>query len=105
LGKEQAVHSADPIQLDSQCGIRTVKEQHSVLLSAFREREEIEIDAGKVEHVDVAFLQLLVSSAKTAAAQQKRMRLTAISQPLRDALTRAGLGLSSSDDQITWARG
>jgi anti-anti-sigma regulatory factor len=56
-----------------------------------------------VEHVDVAFLQLLVSATKTAAALQKRMRLIAISQPLRDALTRAGLRLSSSDDQITWA--
>jgi anti-anti-sigma regulatory factor len=99
------VHSADPIQLESQCGIRTVGERHSALLGAFLEREEIEIDAGKVEHVDVAFLQLLVSAAKTAAAQQKRMRLIAVSQPLRDALRRAGLRLSSSDDQITWARG
>jgi phospholipid transport system transporter-binding protein len=99
------MHSADPIQLDSQCGIRAAKEHHGVLLGAFREREEIEIDAAKVEHVDVAFLQLLVSAAKTAAAKQKRMRLTAVSQPLRAALTRAGLRLSSSDDQITWARG
>ena len=99
------MHSADPIQLESQCGIRTAKEHHGALLNAFREREEIEIDAGKVEHVDVAFLQLLVSATKTAAAQQKRMRLIAVSQPLRNALTRAGLGLSSSDDQITWARG
>ncbi len=76
-----------------------------MLLSAFRERDEIEIDAAKVEHVDVAFLQLLVSATKTAAAQQKRMRLIAVSQPLRDGLTRAGLRLSPSDDQIIWARG
>ena len=76
-----------------------------MLLNAFRERDEIEIDAAKVEHIDVAFLQLLVSATKTAASQQKRMRLIAVSQPLRDALNRAGLRLSSSDDQITWARG
>ena len=99
------MQGTDPIRLQGQCGIQTVQEHQTALLRAFREREEIEIDAAGVEHVDVAFLQLLVSAAKTAAAQQKRMRLIAVSRPLRDALNRAGLRLSSSDDQITWARG
>ena len=76
-----------------------------MLLDAFRTRDEIEIDAAKVEHVDVAFLQLLVSATKTANASNKRLRLIAISEPVRGAMARAGLRLSSSDDQITWARG
>jgi len=99
------VQGTDPIRLQGQCGIQTVQEHQTALLRAFREREEIEIDAAGVEHVDVAFLQLLASATKAAAVLQKRMRLIAISQPLRDGLTRAGLGLSASDDQITWARG
>jgi anti-anti-sigma regulatory factor len=95
--------SGDPIRLQSHCGIQTTQEHLAAILSAFRARDEIEIDAAWVEHVDLTFIQLLVSAVKTAKASKKRMRLIAISEPLRAALARAGLRLSSANDQITWA--
>ena len=95
--------SADVIQLQSHCGIRTAQEHHAAVLGAFRARDAIEIDAGRVEDVDLTLLQLLVSATKTANASQKRFKLVGVSDPLRRALARAGLRLSSSDDQINWA--
>ena len=53
--------------------------------------------------LDITVIQLLASAAKTAKASRKRLRLIAVSEPLRDALARAGLPLASSDDHITWA--
>jgi anti-anti-sigma regulatory factor len=99
------VDSTNPVRLQSDCCVRTAREHHAALLSAFRGRDYIEIDAAGVEHVDLTLIQLLVSATKTAKTSRKRMRLIAASEPLRSALARAGLRLSSSEDQITWARG
>ena len=46
-----------------------------------RARDDIEIDAAGVEHVDLTLIQLLVSATKTAKTSQKRMRLIAVSEP------------------------
>ena len=95
--------SVDPIRLPDQCDIRTAHENHAAFLAAFRERDEIEIDAAMAEQVDLTFVHLLASAVKTAKASHKRIRLVAVSEQLRGALARAGLRLSASDDQITWA--
>jgi len=91
------VDNANPIQLQRDCSIRTVREHHAALLDAFRARDDVEIDAAAVEVVDLTFVQLLVSATKTANASNKRLRLIAISEPVRGAMARAGLRLSSSD--------
>ena len=95
--------SADPVQLQSPCGVQTARKHHAALFGALRARDAIEIDAAWFPHVDLTFIQLLASAAKTAKASRKRLRLIAVSEPLRDALARAGLPLASSDDHITWA--
>ena len=96
------MHSPEPVRLQSHCDIRSIAEQHAALLAAFRAGDEIAIDAGQVEQADLTLIQLLASAAKTATATQKRLRLTAVSESLRGALARAGVQLSSSDDQISW---
>jgi anti-anti-sigma regulatory factor len=88
--------------LQSDCNIRTAREHHRALVDAFQTGDEIEIDAGRVERVDLTFIQLLASAMKTAKASQKRCRLVSVSEPLRGALARAGVRLSPSDDQIMW---
>lgn len=94
----------DPFRLHSECDVRTARERHAELIDAFLDRNEVEIDAGGVEHADVTLIQLLISAARTAEASQKRMRILSISEPLRSVLARAGLRLSPSDE-IHWARG
>ncbi len=93
----------EPIKLRGVCDIRTSNERRAALLAAIAARDDVALDAAEVEHVDITFLQLLASAAKTAKASRKRLRLIAVSEPLRDALARAGFTHSSSDDQITWA--
>jgi len=91
------------IQMRGECDVRNVREHHAMILDALRDRDDLGIDASGVEHADITFVQLLVSAAKTGEAARKRVRLVAVSDPLRAAFARAGLGLSPSNDQITWA--
>jgi anti-anti-sigma regulatory factor len=94
------VNSAEPIRFQGRCDIRSAAANRTTFVDAFRDREQIDIDTDFVEQVDITFIQLLVSAARTAAASGKRMRLVGVSDPLRVALARAGLRLSPSDDQI-----
>ena len=95
--------SADPVQLQSPCGVQTARKHHAALFGALRARDAIEIDAAWFPHVDLTFIQLLASATRPAKASQTRLLLISVSTPLRRVRTRAGLRLSPSGDQITWA--
>jgi ABC-type transporter Mla MlaB component len=58
-----------PIQLDERMGIAQAKRLHSVLMTALSSGEPIAIDGTRVQQIDGATLQLLVSLWRTAAAQ------------------------------------
>ncbi len=69
-------------------------------MDAFRAGDEVEIDAGRAEYVDLTFVQLLISASKTADALQKRLRFASVSQAFLDAFARAGVTLSPTQDPI-----
>lgn len=83
------------IILPVDCRISASRAQYDALRSAFSGSADITIDASQVQQVDITCLQLLASARKTAHARQRHLQITAISQPLHDALARAGLQLSS----------
>jgi anti-anti-sigma factor len=84
------------VVLPADCRIGSARAQHEALRSAFLAGGDIEIDASAAEYIDIAGLQILASALKTAESQKKRLVLTAVSQPLQDAFTRAGLQLPTS---------
>ncbi|TCR67558.1 STAS domain-containing protein [Bosea sp. BK604] len=89
------MNERNSIILPVDCRISASRAQYDALRSAFSGNPDITIDASQVQQVDITCLQLLASARKTAHARQKHLQITAISQPLNDALARAGLQLSS----------
>ncbi|MFA5599975.1 MAG: STAS domain-containing protein [Phenylobacterium sp.] len=72
--------------------LRTVEEAHTRLLEALAEPGDLTIDCAAVAEVDLCGAQLLVSAAKTAAAENRGVRLTwPSSGALQRTLSRAGL--------------
>jgi anti-anti-sigma regulatory factor len=88
------------IELAGPCDIHSASQRRTDLIEALRGGDEVRIDAERAEYLDLAFVQLLVSASKTAAACRKRLRFAPVSQPFRDAFARAGLTLSATQDQI-----
>jgi two-component system chemotaxis response regulator CheY len=56
--------------------LRTVEEAHTRLLEALAEPGDLTLDCAVVAEVDLSGAQLLVSAAKTAAAEGRGVRLT-----------------------------
>lgn len=88
--------SVNPVVFVSDCRISNARAQHDALRRAFIGGGDIKIDASHVEAIDITGLQILASAFKTAKSQNTRLDLIAPSQPLLDALARAGLQLPSS---------
>jgi len=82
------------------CDIQSAPRTRSDLIDALRASEEVGIDAERVEHLDLTFVQLLVSASKTAAVSHRRLRFAPVSAAFLAAFACAGVKLSATQDQI-----
>lgn len=83
--------SAHPLHLSGDLSLRNISELHTRLLQALAEHQSVELDTAAVESIDVGTVQLLVSAAKTAAADGRTVSMAAgAATPMGRALLRAG---------------
>jgi anti-anti-sigma regulatory factor len=82
-----------PIQLGSTALIADAKRLHAELLPLLDLAEPVAIDAGAVERVDTAVLQLLHAFGSERRAQGRELRWVAASAALRAAAQALGLDL------------
>jgi ABC-type transporter Mla MlaB component len=80
-----------PIQLDERMGIAQAKRLHPVLMTALSSGMPIAIDGTRVQQIDGASLQLLVSLWRTAAAQGTTCSWTGTSKWLSHAADLIGV--------------
>lgn len=81
-----------PVVLDTNPGIQNIGELKAQLLAANEAGETVIVDAGKVESVDTAVLQLLVAFVNTVREQSRTVEWSELSSAFRDMATLADLG-------------
>lgn len=94
--------SADAIQalrLPSDVSITSIRGVCQTIRDAFNRQHRLEIDCSSVDKADLTSVQLLLSTAKTGAAQGRPVVLTELSQPLRNTIRRAGFATDAMIDQ------
>lgn len=80
------------VRLAGDLSLRTCEATHAALLNALSAHDEVVVDCAGAEEIDASFLQLLLAARRTAAGRGCRLSLqAAASEPLLDALARAGL--------------
>jgi ABC-type transporter Mla MlaB component len=85
-----------PLHLSGDLSLRTIADLHAELQRAVAAHDAITVSTGSVDSIDIAAIQLLVSAARTAAAAEKVLTVTAAAD---SAFGRAlvGAGLFSGD--------
>lgn len=78
------------VVLDGTQTVRTITAAHATLLKALTEQQEVEVDCGAAEIVDISLIQLLLSARLTAHQAGKRLVLSSASSALRNALEQGG---------------
>ena len=78
------------LRLPADCSIAAIRSVYDLIREAFGRQDRLEIDCSSVDKADVTSIQLLLSTAKTGAAQGRPVILTSFSQSLRNTLRRAG---------------
>lgn len=79
------------LRLSGDCGLRAIRALHDAVSGALAASADVEIDCGDCERIDVSFVQLMASAAKTAERTGSRLRLTNMPDAGRAAFARAGL--------------
>lgn len=84
---------SDPyiLRLSGDCGLRNARALRDDLAVAFAASNAVEIDCANAERIDLSFVQLTVSAAKTARDAKKRLTVTNLSEAAQATFTRAGL--------------
>jgi anti-anti-sigma regulatory factor len=88
------------LRLPADCSIAAIRHVYDLVINAFRRQDRLEIDCSSVDKADVTSVQLLLSTAKTANLQGRRIVLTAVSQTLRNTFQRAGISADALDQQF-----
>jgi ABC-type transporter Mla MlaB component len=84
--------SPHPLHLSGDLSLRTIADLHAELQRAVAGHDAIAVSTGKVDSIDIAAIQLLVSAARTAAAADKVLTVAAeLQSPAGRALVGAGL--------------
>ena len=78
------------ISMPADCRIAEVGELQARLLDAL-ESPQIVLDAGTVDRVDTAALQLLVAFQREAKQRERQVQWAQVNAPLRDAADQLGL--------------
>lgn len=87
------------LRLPADCSIAAIRNVYDMIREAFGRQDRLEIDCSSVDKADVTSIQLLLSTAKTGAAQGRPVVLTAFSQTLRNTIRRAGFASEAMIDQ------
>jgi|ERR1700733_10644136 ABC-type transporter Mla MlaB component len=78
------------LRLPADCSIGGIRVAYDLICKALTGQTRLELDCSGVDKADVTSVQLLLSTAKTARHLGNRVSLTAVSEVLRSAITRAG---------------
>ena len=87
------------LRLPADCSIAAIRSVYELIRDAFGGQDRLEIDCSSVDKADVTSIQLLLSTAKTGAAQGRPVVLTSISKSFRNTLRRAGFASDAMIDQ------
>jgi ABC-type transporter Mla MlaB component len=79
------------LRLPADCSIAGIRDVHDLIRKSLKSQDTLEIDCSGVDRADVTSVQLLISTARTAQLEGRSVNLTALSDVLRDTLTRAGV--------------
>ena len=83
--------NATQLSMESELTIIHAAELRNTLLAQLRDSEALEIDMGRVEELDAAGLQLLISLKREADETDKHLRLTHMGARLTKALQLMGV--------------
>lgn len=83
------------LRLSGDCGLRAIRALRDELAAALAASSAVEIDCANAERIDLSFVQLFVSAARTARVEGKRVALTNLSEAAQAAFARAGLSPST----------
>ena len=81
------------LPLSGDCDLRRIRALREEVASALEATSVLEIDCADVERIDLSFVQLIVSAARTAERQVKQVRLANLSETARSVFVRAGVSL------------
>jgi len=91
------------VLLDGTLTVRTITAAHAALLKTLTEQQEVYVDCGAAESVDLSLIQLLLSARLSARQEGKHIALAApVAGPLRAVLEQAGL-LSPTGGDPFWS--
>lgn len=79
------------LRLSGDCGLRAIGALRDELAVALAASSAVEIDCAQAERIDLSFVQLVVSAARTARGADKRLAVTNLSEAAQAAFARAGL--------------
>ncbi|WP_375456911.1 STAS domain-containing protein [uncultured Methylobacterium sp.] len=79
------------LRLSGDCGLRAIHALRDELAVALAASSAVEIDCAQAERIDLSFVQLVVSAARTARGADKRVAVTNLSEAAQAAFARAGL--------------
>lgn len=80
------------ISVSGDCSLRTIADLHTVLQDGFRQGDEgVVVDMAAVDDLDVTFIQLMLSAAKTAAASARVFSVVNMAPPLAARFACAGV--------------
>ncbi|GJD30270.1 hypothetical protein PMNALOAF_1514 [Methylobacterium adhaesivum] len=89
------------LKLPADCSIRTIRSLHGEVGEAFAQTGDLTLDCTDVTRVDIAFVQLVVSAAKTATRQAKHLRLANMPAAVEVAFQRAGVAPDGLDRPVS----
>jgi len=81
----------EPLRLPADCSIGGIRAVYDLICSSLNSYSKLELDGSGVDKADVTSVQLLISTAKSARHVGNAVSLTAVSEALRSAITRAGV--------------
>lgn len=83
---------ARPLRVEGEMTIYQADALKQTLLTALKERRELDIDLSAVTEIDAAGVQLLIAAKKAAQAAHKELRLTAHSAAVMEAFELIDVG-------------
>ncbi len=90
------------IRMSDDCTLRAIRPLHGEITAALASTMDLVLDCADVARADIAFVQLVVSAARTAERQAKRLTLVEVPAIVESAFARAGLAAQAPFAQATF---
>lgn len=71
------------ITLDSDIGVKKIRDLHAAILNEFNDNEEILIDFSAVERVDLSVVQLIIAAGREAKKTGKTLKLKSMPRTVK----------------------